>query len=371
MYSFAGNRNFGDDYIAGQWIKYNEAAGFGKKIIFSSESGWLQAYHLEDNVIFNNFIPAALAARTRGLKQSRNVDKLTEVDMIAAGQEAADQLVDNLQWRNVISRISSLHMCGGGYLNSIFPHSYGIAALFQRLSERLSVPLYGTGLGLLPIASPIPELTRVFKGFEVIECRDQESSKMLEETWGLTNACLGSDDTFLLPVTTIVQPSRRPVLYLNLQSDSNTHHVQKMLDKVKPIVKSMEGGLDIHYLHFFQNSDGRYLKHITDQLPVSVIYSKEQLYSAGLPFMPADFCITTRFHLHLLASRVGLKGGFIAGRPGYYDIKHSSITGLGSNWVDIMNFDCEQDRFGRLPPPEIDERLLMSNKQKLAQKILQ
>ncbi|MTH62198.1 polysaccharide pyruvyl transferase family protein [Paracoccus litorisediminis] len=370
MYSFAGNKNFGDDYIASEWIRFNKKSGYGKQILFSSDSTWLQSYHMQDGAIFNNVLPAIIHQHAKEMRENLGVERLSVAQYIECGNAAADFLIESDQWRGLIRNIVSLQACGGGYVNQIFPQVYSVVSMMKRLGERLAVPLYGTGLGLCPMDTTDSAITSVFEGFERIECRDRESLNALNETGGKIASSFGCDDTFLTPVRYAQQPTRKPTLFINIQSDSNAHLQSEILNRVQNLAGQLKDTHTVNYIHFFQRSDARFLSALKNVVDISAVYSKDQLYAGGLPFQQGDICVSSRFHLHMLASRLGAKGAYVSGRPGYYDIKHRSVVDLGSNWIDLMDESFVPESILSQSAPEMDECSLMMSKRALATEIL-
>ena len=369
MYSFAGNRNFGDDYIASEWIRYAKDKGYKKKIFFSAEATWLQAYHLHDDAIFNNVMPAAIYQQVKDRKKELSTEKLDVQEYVNCGKAAANVLLQSTQWRDLVRNVTSLQICGGGFLNSVFPHAYAVASMMQRMAEKLSVPLYGTGLGLCPMDPEEESVRELFEGFEIVECRDRDSFSILQKMGGAIKAKNGYDDTFLTPVKQAEQPSRRPALFVNIQSDSGVYTQDIVLKRVLSVIESVKLTHEINYVHFFQNSDAKFLNLMKRVTQISRVYDKDQLFSGGLPIQRGDLCITSRFHMHLLAARLGAKGAYLVGRQGYYDIKHKSNVALGSNWVDLMRDDFVLDSIVAQEGPSIDELALRREKQETARKI--
>lgn len=61
-------------------------------------------------------------------------------------------------------------------------------------------------------------------------------------------------------------------------------------------------------------------------------------------FTPAahQIWVTTRFHHHLTAALHGARGVALSAKPGYYDIKHRSLSEGGTRWSVV-------DGTGRIP----------------------
>lgn len=370
VFSYAGNRNFGDDYILSEWIKYSEAAQTGKKLFISTDSTWMQSQHIDDNVVFNTVFPATIYPFVQDWKKANLGQKMSISDCIRTGWKAADHFVGQLEWRRTLQRISAFHLIGGGYLNKLFPQAHGAAAFMQRMSQHLGVPFYATGLGLLPTEDGNAELEELFAGFTFIECRDINSYEFLRQHYPSAKAILGADDTFLTPVRTVTQPNRKPVIFINVQSDLSAHSHESLAKRMKDFCEEAGHNYNIQYIHFFQNSDAVFYNRVHNDLRITQSYDKDQLYDAGLPFQKGDICISSRFHMHVLASRAGARGAYIVGHTGYYDIKHASMVNIGSNWVSLMDKHFAPETLLAAPEPSIDEVGLRIKKEALAKVIL-
>ncbi|CAH1658254.1 hypothetical protein CHELA1G11_11387 [Hyphomicrobiales bacterium] len=372
LYCFGGNKNFGDDYILDCWIRFASVAAPDKKIVVNSPVGWMLPFYADNpNVVFNNFLGGIVSAAIAPLKKDGR--ELGIVDYIAAGRAAAETIMrDHGVWRDFLGRVSGFQICGGGYLNNLFKGAYATASAMAHLARALGVPAYATGLGLLPLDEGIPELDDFFAMFEIVEVRDKESFAYLEQNAPSARSRFGLDDTFLMDVRAAQQPRRMPALYLNIQSDMNLRPLHKdILARLEPVVKrDRDSFSEIRYLCFFSPSDDVFLAELRKLYPCVSVYPSDLLFQQGLPFAPGDVCISSRFHCHLLASRSGAKGLYITGKKGYYDIKHASVTNVGSRWKSFSDDDLSAGWWDALEAPAVDESTNRATKQALGAAIL-
>ncbi|WP_458095620.1 polysaccharide pyruvyl transferase family protein [Roseomonas sp. WA12] len=371
FYCYGGNRNFGDDYILDQWIRFALDNAPSKKLIANCGAAWMQAYHMDDPVFFNDFLAGTSKAFV--VRAKEGAEALGVAGCIRAGIEAAEHMLENnTAWRSTLSRISAFHVCGGGFLNDHFRFSFAAVSMMATLAKRLGVPLYGTGLGLLPLQRDTPGLAELFGQFTLIETRDHQSFEFVKAESPEANVIFGVDDTFISEVKTSREPDRSPALYINVQKDMKlAGRHQSLLDGIMTVMEANRGHFSsVRYLNFFQKHDMQFVNVLRKAVADAAIYDKDLIFEDGLPFRPGDFCISTRFHCHLLASRAGVKGSYISGSAGYYDIKHGSVAKLGSNWPSFFETDPATLDFGTMPAPMIDEVGIRTRKQELARTIL-
>lgn len=371
LYCFGGNRNFGDDYILDCWIRFAATVAPHKKIVVNSPVGWMLPFYVDNrNVIFNNFIGGIVHGAIANLKKEGR--ELGIADYIAAGRTAAEAVLKDYGfWRGFLDRVSAFHVCGGGYMNNLFKGAFATTSAMAHLGKMLGVPIYGTGLGLLPLDGDISELSDFFAMFEAIEVRDKESYAYLQGNAPSAKAVMGLDDTFLVDVRTAQQPKRLPALYVNVQSDMNLRPLHKdVLARVDHVVsQNGDAFSEIRYLCFFSPSDDVFLGELRKICPKISVYTNDLLFQQGLPFAPGDVCISSRFHCHLLASRSGARGLYVTGKKGYYDIKHASVVAVGSRWKSLLETDLSSGWLDGLEAPAIDEQANREKKQQLGRAI--
>lgn len=365
LYCFGGCGNFGDDYILDQWIEFYRQHDPDLKIIVARRDLWLEDFY-RDIATFSLqpiFAEIYLSNVMGHLKEG--VDYIRAA--MLAGKTSAAAILDPAKGiSDLLKGVEAIHFCGGGYWNRIFKDVWGMASMLSEIAVALNVPLYGTGLGLTPPLVGRPLADKIINRFNFIETRDQESYDDFSARYPRLNLAYGLDDTFLTPVKFQMQ-ERQPRIYFCVQSDlrEDVNH-PRILEKCLQLVAHFGKEYDIGYLKFHDEPDSVFLEKLRASLNRSIsIYDKNSLLRHGLPITDQDICVTTRFHLHLLAARLGARGGYVWTGDEYYRIKHKSLTDIGSEWVDFLSPDTQVSSIGRLPEPRIGGGDFVRRKTKL------
>ena len=374
LYNFGGNGNYGDDLILHSWISLIAQERPDLTVLAGVTKSWMQACFVGQNVHFSDFVTRASMRAMVQAREAQNGLPLTIDDRIAAGRAAARQLLepDDQPWSDALRRIRAFHIAGGGFLNELFPVAFGYASTIAGLSRELDVPLYGTGLGLMPNPRPTGELARLYESFDLLECRDSESYDLLIQSGIGADLVDGVDDTFLGPVRTDDDRERAPGVVLNVQSDLVPEDDWNRCIAI--VERLLEGGLvrrSLHHLVLYEQSDRSSLARLRERgLAIGRENRPELLLNRGLPVTADDLVITSRFHCHLLAARVGARGVYLVGQPGYYDVKHASVAALGSGWAALNVAEREGFDLAASAGPAIDNAGLQRFKRGIAARVL-
>jgi hypothetical protein len=86
--------------------------------------------------------------------------------------------------------------------------------------------------------------------------------------------------------------------------------------------------------------DRRIVDLLHHELGGAQIYSFWDLWRTGFPAHVGQTWLSTRFHIHLMASVAGASGVAVDINPGYYRTKHRSLVDQGSGWV-LTDLDAE------------------------------
>lgn len=221
-----------------------------------------------------------------------------------------------------LRRMRSLHLLGGGYLNSMWHDNLGLVAAVVEVSRAFEVPIYATGQGMTPLDERHRDWIRdLVSCFEVFEVRDAESA-------GATGAELGIDDAFLAladgrsPYDGADSPHKMVLVQGDLKAWSD--------EEARRSIASFVGeGDDVGVVEAIPPDDLIYRDAVPGEPRV---YPFGHIWVDGLPARAGQEWLTTRFHIHLMAAAAGAAGTVIAGLPGYYDVKHESLLALGTGW---------------------------------------
>ena len=226
--------------------------------------------------------------------------------------------------------MQSIHLLGGGYLNSMWESHLLMLPALARLKERHGAVLYATGLGLVPLSGLATMLVpRWLAQFDRVEARDVETAKIL-------GSVAGADDAFLAYANTrpVYSTGSMPDVMIIIQRDlldaaSYDAYVEAALAFTHSqgvrgrvgIVEAMPPD-DAELLHRFRAAGQR-----VD------FFSFGRIWREGFPARPGQVWLTTRFHPHLLAAGAGAVGIAVDIRPGYYSVMHASLQELGRGWA--------------------------------------
>lgn len=354
LYLIAGNGapNFGDELLVKVWLKFYRDSGYTGSIIVDGKGADSTRRLLREfeNVEFRQtFIPRH--------KDGMEGNYLT---FASSGIEFAKNNIEAFQG------VKAIHLLGGGYTNSSWPNVMRLLGATAEISRHFGIPLVGTGLGFDPFL-PMDAATRkiwseIVGQFSFLECRDLNSwSKLMEVTegkhWGLS---YGLDDAFLYPV------DRAPHLgrWLHLSGFSEEGIFGP---SGRDLLPSLMEHFDKTVFWACTKTDSDLLKKLNEDFPQIERISNFQLIREGVPVEKNDFMLTSRFHPHLLASRLGLVG-YYSYYSAFYKTKHEMVADLGSAFRKIeKTADVFQESSKLMLAGDIAR---VNEKQRVAKKIL-
>lgn len=223
----------------------------------------------------------------------------------------------------------TIHLLGGGYIHANWPHNRLLVEAMQAARTLNGARLIATGQGLMPYSG------ETFEGFNHVSVRDTPSAEALGIERGL-------DDAFLLPPdstpTSHHTPDHEPSLYLCVQNDAiapGAHDA--MVDYARAQIEHLGIPRErTFYVEAIPGDDYPGYDALRDLIADNGFIPFAHFWKAGFDYHPHHIWITSRFHHHLNAALHGARGIALVGNPGYYDIKHSSLTDLGTHW-EIVN----------------------------------
>lgn len=325
----SGYPNFGDEFIAASWLKYlAEARPDADVWLDCPQPGLAQ-------VLFEGLHPRLRVTNTLWRLVLDNAElaadaaaKTIRERVSGFGTPAYDLGILKLR------EAESLHLIGGGYVNSTWPHHAGLVAGMRAVSGITGARLYATGQGLMPSLPRDNGEDPLFQGFDVVRVRDEPSAA----AHGLE---LGLDDAFLGMAEEIGRNEAAPGLYVCIQSDlADPGRFQAAVDLAREeIQRAGRRGIKAHYVEAIPGVDHAAYERLADLIPESRFVPFSQVWTRGLPLSAQQTWVTSRFHLHLLAAAAGARGIAVGVKQGYYDVKHESIAALGSGWALALGAD--------------------------------
>ncbi|WP_104054176.1 MULTISPECIES: polysaccharide pyruvyl transferase family protein [unclassified Arthrobacter] len=333
----AGNPNFGDEFITASWLRF-------------------LAVNAPDAVVWLDCPqPGAASLLFEGLHPGlRITDTLWRAVRDSDGLPPAEvgrrvhHLVHRLGSPNYdmglvrLRQASSLHLLGGGYVNGVWPHHAALVSGMKAVKELTGARLYATGQGLMPLIGTPQEAAGLFQGFDHVTVRDAESA----EAYSLN---IGLDDAFLGIRADAQRPARGPAATnVCIQSDMiDAGRFSQIVAAVRLQVQAaLSQGRLVNYLEAIPGVDRPAYDQLSDLIAEENFFPFTRVWEEGVPAGPDQSWLTTRFHFHLLASAGGSPGIAYAAREGYYDVKHTSLTRLGSGWA----LDTPASPAGAVPP---------------------
>jgi len=352
----AGNSNFGDELIVRAWLDYLQARNPHDAIVVDwaghdhtirSMNHILSEYTKTGNVSFENTLDS-LGRLTKKPEFWTSFQR--GLNFFERGGFSNYSQYKHIHKR--FSNVKIMHMHGGGFLNAIWPvHAFKLG-LMVAAKRKFDCKIVATGIGLIPFPDVPQNLLRDFRDaiaeFDCFETRDVESFDLLRRYCGtIANIFCGLDDTFLLPQTLRRGES---ALHVSHFGDPSHHHTQRLLEQLKDHHFSMI------YFWACTPEDTNFFQFVRDVFPNATQLSLRDLVLQPLPVSIGDFMVTSRFHPHLLAARLGAIGVYTTNTSNYYKPKHESIIRLGSPFIfakDSLPILPQHDRLF-LPMPLLD-----------------
>ncbi|CAI9122287.1 polysaccharide pyruvyl transferase family protein [Brytella acorum] len=241
--------------------------------------------------------------------------------------------------------IRNVHLYGGGYLNSMWTHHLPIILGAKIVSKNLQAPLIATGQGFIPWDDSVDQYMRCLSTFDITDVRDYASFNVFQEKNRGNTASYSGDDALLLfkdQNNFAIKREEKPSLVICIQNDlfSGGNLLENLLCEEILSLFSSRGIKNIKFLSAMKNDSfnlSKEMELIIKKIGMTFSHKNEnQLLHEGIPFHPDSFFITTRYHIHLIASFSGARGISIYSNN-YYKNKHKSVNDMGSLWevVDL------------------------------------
>lgn len=325
----SGNPNFGDEFIAAAWLRHLAKAAPGTEVYLNCpQPGTAQ-------ILFAGLHPLLRVTNTlwRAVAESSSLPPSQMGERMAQlVRDTGSPLYDLGLLK--LREARSLHLLGGGYINSMWPQHYGLVRAVKAVRELTGARLYATGLGLMPMDTDLSvDPLGMFADSEYASVRDADSAKAYGLKFGLDDALLGA-------TAEIGRDSAAPnSLCVCIQNDTvDDGHLTTALAYARARVTSaVDSGREVHYFEAIPGSDRAAYESLSDLIPESHFVPFVETWRRGLPLHSGQEWLTTRFHFHLLAAAAGATGTSIEAKAGYYDVKHGSVRGLGSGWAHVVD----------------------------------
>lgn len=314
-----GGGNFGDEFILNACV--NEYSKNCQCDFFISGFNNNFSLKKKSNVL------------TTGVNFFKSMSELREKFLIGNEITFNDVLVS---FKEVV-KSDIIHFIGGGYINSLWPSNYALLAIAYLYSLENSKPIFATGLGLYPFIVD-NKLVELFQSMNLIDVRDEQSSRLL------INPSYTGDDALLAfdEIESLAKKTDNPALILSLQSHlfAGESLISQVFtcDLLEELV--LNGFKNIIIIEAAPEDNipfprETYISTISRGIKIDFI-SGDELISKGIPYHENNIVLSSRYHINLLYSMLGVKGVAVYEND-YYKNKHHSIIDMGGSW-EILNY---------------------------------
>jgi hypothetical protein len=330
----SGNPNFGDEFIAASWLKYLAVERPDADVWLDCPQPGLA------QVLFEGLHPRLRVTNTlwRLVHETADLPLDAAADLIRArvtGLGSPSYDLGLLKLREA----ESLHLIGGGFINENWSHHAGLVVAMRAVHGMTGARLIATGQGLMPALTSAPAEMPLFQDFTHAAARDEAGAL----AYGIAQEL---DDAFLGVTAEIGRAAAEPGLYVCIQSDTADPERFETAVKVArtAVEKAAAEGTDAYYVEAIPGADRLAYEQLADLIPEKRFLPFVHIWANGLPLSEKQTWVTSRFHFHLLAASAGARGLAVGMKKGYYDVKHESVTALGSGWslaLDSLAVDSD------------------------------
>ncbi len=371
----AGHPNLGDEFIARTWLRYLAAHRPRSHVVLDCHTPGQASVLLgreHPEVVFVDTVWRMVA----GL-ESMSVDAAAEYVTRAVSEPGIMPLL--LDGIELFARADSIHIVGGGYINSLWPQHLSLLAAAVAVRGRTGAAVYSTGQGLLPATEDdhLRLLRSLLGEVSVVDVRDRDSADLVGPSLAAGRLEVTGDDAWLGVADVGVYDARSPVVRRQFMVCVQTHLMSPVGDPGGgAVVDVLEEQIDdlvrrwgmtaqnMAFVEAMPGDDGVLFRRFADRLPGLELVPFTGVWHNGFPAAPHQTWVTTRFHAHLLAAARGASGLVITGRSDYYPLKHRSLLEQGSRWRTIDSAGEAPPVDGGFPTPIVAE--LTAGKRALA-----
>lgn len=327
----SGHPNFGDEFIAASWLRFLARARPHAEVWLDCPNPGLASH------LFGGLHPRLRTTDTlwRLVLETTGMDPATadsHVDRVVTSLGSPRYDLGLLGAR----RAGSVHLIGGGYLNSIWPHHARLLRAVLRLREISGARLAATGLGLTP-AEDAEGLLAALGSFDHATVRDAPSAQLSRADRAPDDAFLGLPDLAGFtgtPAEEAAEGADDDDVWVCLQSDMSEPGVlDSAVAAVRTALTGPElAGRTVRYLEAIPGADRAAFDRLADLIPEENFVPFTQVWQDGFPGRPGQTWLTSRFHFHLLAAACGAAGTALEVSSDYYRVKHGSLLDAGTGW---------------------------------------
>lgn len=348
----AGHPNYGDELIARTWLRHLARVRPNATVVLDCHSPGTATTLLHD-AHPNMLVVDTLWQLTTYAADAGQQDPWEWVSSAALDSGLAPRVTAGI---DLLHSATTIHLLGGGYLNTVWPHHVSLFAAAAAVARRSGARLAATGQGLVPALQGRARaaLTDAFAAFGIVDVRDTASVDVLD---GAVAARHSGDDAWLAlhrprpPLYRTDPPAERGVV-LCLQSDLTERFVGPRATGVEALADFVHATLDawdvpgsaVTVVEGIPGHDNEVPYLLGPRLAGATVLNFRDVWSGGLPAGHRNTWISTRFHPHLMAAAAGDPGVAVVAMPGYYSTKHRSLIEAGSDWTVVDSGTPVPDR---------------------------
>jgi hypothetical protein len=331
LISSAGVPNYGDELITRAWLDWLHENHPGVPVWLDCiEPG--RAFHLfrsahpllhTTNTLWHLVLSGAGMALDEGTAHvSRIIREL--------GSPRFDAGLRDLR------EVRSLHLLGGGYLNSVWPHQLLLLPALVALRGATGIPLFATGQGVEPLDSHARDRAAEWsRAFDVFETRDARGAALIGAVEGIDDAFLSFTNS-----RSLYSAGGSPDLMLLLQGDfGGADNATALVDGVCAYIERHDAQASVGVVESLPPDDSWILPRLTERGIIPVHYPFLRIWDEGLPARSGQAWLSTRFHFHLMAAAAGAEGVVLNLNDAYYGAKHRALLDLGTGWTEVGAID--------------------------------
>lgn len=380
----AGYPNYGDELITEAWLRYfARHRPLATVVVDCGRPGSANLLLRQANpraIFVNTLWELTLYADSR--PDNPDIDPERPWEWVAAAASRFGVAPAEGSGVEMLLRAKTIHLVGGGYVNRVWPHHVALVAAIAEVSRVTGARAVATGQGLMPPleGAARERLLADAAQFDVFDVRDRPSYELLE---GVGSRTWHGDDAWLSPrLTRPVPRLQTGEVVLCAQSDLTDDFRRGAATGPQALADLLTQTLDawkvpgerVTVIEAIPGQDMTVPVLMGSRLGGARIVPFLDVWRDGLPVRRGATWLCTRFHPHLLAAAAGDSGVAIAAKHDYYDVKHASLTELGSRWTTLTGdagagsaeLPAWPTRGGYLPA-EVDAAV--SNKLELAKKL--
>jgi hypothetical protein len=325
LISPAGMGNYGDELIAITWLRYMADVAPDAEVIVDClrpEEARRRMADLHPHVRFTDTLWQACI-------RIGSADVHEVASTIRGAVDDPGCAFDLAEGLDTLRRADIVHIVGGGYVNSIWPALIGLPAGAAAAVRHSGGRAVMTGQGLCPTAAGSVALIRELSGhFDVIDVRDDPSAELL----GLEQVTQTGDDVYLGLGSHLHRTGESaPPVMVSVQSQLSDVEAEPLLLFLAEVLRFWRAS-DVGLLECMPEEDSEILDLAEKILPVCRRYEAQDVLANGLPVLPDQVWLSTRFHPHLVAAAGGAGGVALDIKSDYYGTKHASLIKAGSGW---------------------------------------